>query len=303
LQSYFFRAIMRLAKTQLNDQHSVHQMRAFNATGERLASPPRGATITRFQIDDVAGEWITAAGVKSDAVMLYLHGGGFILGWTNRYRVMLANLSRACDQRMLGLDYALAPEHPFPEALEQSLAAYRWLLRETPPERIVIGGDSAGANLTLTMLLTLRDAGDPLPAAAVCISPPTDMTMSGASYHSNARIDPVLSLSFVTAARRYYTDGQDLRNPLISPLFGDLHGLPPILIHAASDEVLLSDAEAFTARAREAGVAVQLKVWPGMWHDFHTFVPALPEAKEAVNEIGQFVRGHVTSTPLSVPTT
>ncbi|HWE35244.1 MAG TPA: alpha/beta hydrolase fold domain-containing protein, partial [Isosphaeraceae bacterium] len=174
------------------------------------------------------------------------------------------------------------------------LAAYRWLLSQgTRPQDVVIAGDSAGGNLTLTTLMALRDAGEPLPAAAVCISPATDLAATGESFWTKK--DPVQTPEFVLAMRRLYAGDMDLRSPALSPLYGDLRGLPPLLIHAGGDEMLLSDATRLAAKARAAGVDVRLDVYPRMWHVWHLFVPTLPEARRAVAAIGAFIRERIAS--------
>lgn len=189
----------------------------------------------------------------------------------------------------MAVDYRLAPEYPFPAALEDCLTAYRWLLKSgISSQQIVIGGDSAGGNLALTTLMALRDAGDLLPAAAVCISPMTDLAGTGESFSTNQ--DPLLTSQFALSMAQYYAGNQDPRLPLISPHYGSLSGLPPLLIHIGEDEILLSDATRLADNARAAGVDVSLVIWPKMWHVWHVYAPYLPEAQQAVNAIGVFVR-------------
>lgn len=300
-QSYLFRRVMRWSSRAVYNNMPVEQIRAL---GERAPAikPPRQALVQAVTANGVPGWWVDAPAVPSDRVILYLHGGGFILGWNGFYYRLLFTLSRVSSARTLGIEYRLAPEHPFPAAVEDCVAAYRWLLEQGfAPERIVIAGDSAGGNLTLATLLALRQQGEPLPAAAVCISPATDFTASGASRKTRAALDPILSLPFTESVRRYYAGDADLRDPLLSPLFGDLHGLPPILIHVGDHEILLSDAEMFTERARAAGVDMTLHIWPHMWHVFHLFTTALPEARLAFTEIGAFVRQHMAASEMSTP--
>jgi acetyl esterase/lipase len=225
-------------------------------------------------------------------VILYLHGGGWTLGWSGVHRRLVAYLCRAAACRALVADYRLAPEYPFPAALEDCLTVYRWLLKSgTAPGDIVIAGDSAGGNLTLATLLSLRDAAEPLPAAAVCVSPMTDLLGTGASFRTNK--DPVVTAEFALMMARHYAGAQDPRSPLISPFYAELYGLPPLLIHVGGDEILLSDAEGFADKARAAGVDVRLVVWPRMWHVWH-LLPSLPEARQAIEAIGGFIRERVT---------
>ena len=213
------------------------------AVESRRTFLPRNASNTPVTLDGVPAEWINPPGVSptSQSVILYLHGGGFTLGWTNVERWMVAHIAQAAQIRALAVDYRLAPEHPFPAALKDCLTAYRWLLSHgAAPHQVVIAGDSAGGNLTLSTLLALRDAGEPLPAAAVCISPATDLACTGESFLT--RKDPLLSTRFVNTMIPHYIGDQDPRQPLISPHYARLDGLPPLLIHVGDDEILLSDS-------------------------------------------------------------
>jgi acetyl esterase/lipase len=209
---------------------------------------------------------------------------------------MVMHLCQGAGCRALAVDYRLAPEHPFPAGLEDCLAVYHWLLEDGfSSQDIVIAGDSAGANLTLSTLISLRDAGDPLPAAAVCISPMTDLAGTGESFRTNR--DPTLTTGFALAMVQHYAGGQDLHQPLLSPHYADLRGLPPLLIQVGEVEILLSDATRLAEKARRDGVDISLVVWPNMWHVWHFFVPSLPEARRAVNAIGDFVRERLRSQP------
>ncbi|MDB4970260.1 MAG: hypothetical protein JWN44_5949 [Myxococcales bacterium] len=237
---------------------------------------------------DIRAEWLIPP-EAGRTVIYYLHGGGFVMGSPGTHRRMMARLARAAGSRALVLDYRLAPEHPFPAALDDCVAGYRWLSRHTRPSDIVIAGDSAGGNLALATLLVLRDAGEPLPAACVCISAATDLSRSGASHRSRVADEVVLSPRFIRTVDELYRGDADPRDPLASPLFADLHGLPPLLLHVGTHELLLDDTLRFADRARAAGVDVTLEVWPGLWHVFHTFV-SLPEARRALDDIAAFAR-------------
>jgi acetyl esterase/lipase len=210
--------------------------------------------------DNVPAEWITPQGISTERVILYIHGGSFNAGSIATHRPLAANLASACKARALLIDYRLAPEHPYPSAVQDSLAAYEWLLANgILAEHIAVMGDSAGGTLTLALLIQLRDLGKPLPAMAVCLSPATDLR------------------------------GADPRSPLASPLYADLQGLPPILIQVGSDEVLLSDATRFAEKAKAAGVPVTLEIWDRMQHVWQLAASLLPEGKKAIQKIAEFV--------------
>jgi acetyl esterase/lipase len=236
----------------------------------------------------VPAEWIEA----SDAdlgVILYLHGGAYALGSINSHREIVARLARTTKMRGLAIDYRLAPEHPYPAALEDAIAAYLWLLTQGyDPSQIIIAGDSAGGGLALGTLVTLRDAGKPLPAGAVCISPWTDLATTGASIQNKAKVDLILDPDSLEKYAKYYAGEHELTSPLISPLYADPKGLPPLLIQVGTDEILLDDATRFTKNAQESGVDVTLEIWDQMFHVFQ-MISFLPETKKAVGNIAEFV--------------
>jgi acetyl esterase/lipase len=291
IQGRLLRLILGLRRRLVDWEAPVEHWRAMLRRQERSFRPPRDVVVEPVQAGDVPAEWLIPPAASTRGVILYVHGGAWTLGWTGIHRRLAAHLARAARRRVLAVDYRLAPEHPFPAALDDCLTAYRWLLaRGNEPGEIAIAGDSAGGNLTLTTLMSLRDAGETLPAAAVCLGAATDLEGTGASFRTIR--DPVVTPEFVLGMRRLYIGGHDVRSPLISPLHGDLSGLPPLLIHAGGGEMLLSDSERLAAKARAAGVDVTLRIWPGMWHVWHLFVPFLPEAREAVEDVGAFVRRH-----------
>ena len=202
----------------------------------------------------VTAEWITAPGAKLDRAVVYLHGGGYIMGSVNSHRDMCERLSREAHARVLALDYRLAPEHPFPAALEDSIAAYRWLLTEgIQPQHIAIGGDSAGGGLTFATLVSLRDEGDPLPACAIPLSPWVEFEGTGDSITSRADIDPMVRQDLDLKMAKAYLDGGDLRNPLAAPIYADLKGLPPLLIQVGEREILFDDSSRMAEKAAQAG--------------------------------------------------
>ena len=251
--------------------------------------------VTREPVDagGVPAEWIAAPGTDADRIIYYLHGGGYAIGSINTHREMISRLSRASGARALAIDYRLAPEHPFPAAIEDATTAYRWLLSTgVDPARVVIAGDSAGGGLTVATLISLRDAGDPLPAAAVCLSPWVDLEMTGDSMTTKAEADPMITQKDVLEGAQAYLNGADPRAPLASPIHADLSGLPPLLIHVGTAEVLLDDSTRLAERARSAGVDVTLEPWDDMIHVFQFFASMLPEAQQAIDRMGEFVRQH-----------
>jgi len=236
-------------------------------------------------------EWILPPNIRQGQVLLYLHGGGFVFGLTSLHLEMVAALAEKMGVRALMVDYRLAPAHPFPAALDDCLAAYHWLLQQGfGATNIVVAGDSAGGNLTLSMLMALRDHAEPLPAAAACLSPVTDL-VSEKTYN-----DPLLPPRAMRLYTQSYLAGQDARHPLISPVFGDWHNLPALLIHAGEDEILRPDAVRAAELAKAAGNEVRLEIYARMWHVWQIF-SALPQAQQSLDDIGSFLSTHLGNQP------
>jgi phosphinothricin tripeptide acetyl hydrolase len=283
-----------LAKLPPASSLTTEQRRAQYDRAERVFPTPADVAIERVKAPERPAEWLQPPGVRADAVVLYLHGGGYVIGSVRSHRHLAAAIARAAASRALILDYRLAPEHPFPAALDDAVAAYQWLLGQgIAPGRVVLAGDSAGGGLTVATLVALRDRGLPRPAAGVCISPWVDLTCSGASYATKAATDPIVTRDGVTAMAQAYVGQGDPKTPLASPLFADLRHLPPLLVQVGSEEVLLDDARGLGARARTAGVEVTVEEWPAMVHVWHWFLPMLDEAERAVGVIGDFVRARI----------
>jgi epsilon-lactone hydrolase len=283
-----------LAKLPPSSTLTLEQRRAQYERAERVFPTPPDITVEHVKAPERPAEWLRPPGVRADAAVLYLHGGGYVIGSPRSHRHLAAAIARAAGTPALLLDYRLAPEHPFPAALDDAVAAYEWILaRGIAPERIVVVGDSAGGGLTVATLLALRDRGLPLPAAGVCISPWVDLTLAGASYTTRAAADPIVTREGIEGMAQAYVGTGDRKAPLVSPLFADLRDLPPLLVHVGSDEVLLDDARGLVQRARAAGVEVTLEEWPAMIHVWHWFLPMLDEAEAAVGNIGTFVRTHI----------
>jgi len=246
-------------------------------------------------VGGMPGEWITAPGASNDRVVFYLHGGGYVVGSIATHRAMVGRISRAASARALVVEYRLAPEHPFPAAVEDATTAYRWLLaRGVDPARVVVAGDSAGGGLTVATLVSLRDSGDALPAAAVCLSPWTDLEGTGESMTTKAAVDPLIERDGIEVMAKLYLADADPRTPLASPIYADLHRLPPMLIHVGTAEVLLDDAVRLAERACAAGVEVELEPWEEMIHVWHCFAHVLPEARQAIDRVGEFIRDHTS---------
>ncbi len=229
-------------------------------------------------------------GASKDKVILYTHGGGYVSGSCADHRMHVAKFVKDTGVGALLYEYRLAPEHPFPAAIEDTLVAYRWLLDQgVTAENILIVGESAGGGLCLATLVALRDQGLPMPAAGVALSPWTDLTLSGDSYRTNAKKDISIQGSW-TVWSRYYAGDTPRTHPWLSPLYGNLAGLPPVLIVVGTAEILLDDARAFARKAKEAGTDVTLGEWDGMVHCFPLFAPLIPEATEAWDQICAFIR-------------
>jgi acetyl esterase/lipase len=259
---------------------------------EMLVPPPPCGTKTRsFKIDGLEARTITVREARPGTDVLFLHGGAYAVGSFRNYGHFTWRLGKAARARVVALDYRMAPEHPYPAALDDALAGYRWLLAQgTDPKRVLVAGDSAGGGLALALLLKLRDDGLPLPAAAVVMSPWTDLAMTGASLHTNAERDPMLVASEVPRLAAMYLDGADSRDPYASPLYADPRGLPPTLIQAGGDEILLDDAVRMAEKMKAAGCEVELQIWPRMPHVFQLLATVMPEAQAAVAEIARFAR-------------
>jgi epsilon-lactone hydrolase len=258
--------------------------------GQGFPVPP-DVRCERVSAGGVPAEWVAAPGAAEDRTILYLHGGGYAIGSIDSHRAMAAGLSHASGARVLLIGYRLAPEHPFPAAVEDSIAAYRWLLRQgVEPSRIAIAGDSAGGGLTVATLVALRDAKDRLPAAGVCISPWVDMEASGESMTTKAAEDPMIQRDIIEWFAALYVKKDDRRAPLASPIYADLSGLPPLYVLVGTAETLLDDSIRLAERARKAGVQVTLEPWEGMIHVWPAFASMLDEGREAIDMIGAFVR-------------
>jgi monoterpene epsilon-lactone hydrolase len=287
IRSYLWRSLLSRAFDWTLPLETLRRTIDANASWMK---PPKDVAIVPLPSGPVRGEWLIPEGASARDCILWLHGGGYALGSMASHRAMVARIAKAARTKALLLDYRLAPEFPFPAALDDALAAHRWLPRQgIDARRIVLGGDSAGGGLALAMMVALRDADEALPRLFVGLSPWTDLTCSGESIRSNSDVDPYLTRESLEFRKLYAAPGA-FTNPFVSPLFANLRGLPPMLMHAGTDEILLSDTTRLAKKARASGVDVRLRIWPRMWHIFHAFAPYLPEANAAIREIGGAVQ-------------
>ncbi len=258
--------------------------------------PPRDTETITINVGGVSADRIITPASRPNRHVLYLHGGAYRLGAPSTYRHFTWRIASAAQAQVLVIDYRLAPENPFPAALEDAVSYYCWLLAEgADPRQIVVIGDSAGGGLALALLLKLRDSELPLPAAAVVLSPWTDLALTGASLASNAKFDAMVDAEDVPIFASDYLAGADPHHPYASPLYGDPTGLPPTLIQVGSEEVLRDDAVRMAEKMQRAHCEVELQIWPRMPHVWHLLAPIVPEARKAIAEIGKFVRRTVAA--------
>jgi phosphinothricin tripeptide acetyl hydrolase len=259
----------------------------------KMFSAPKGVTAQKVSAGGVPGEWLEPRGALPERAVLYLHGGSYICGSVNSHRSLAGHIAVAAGARVLIIDYRMAPEHPHPAAVEDALAAYTYILKDGfQAGHVAVAGDSAGGGLTLALLLALRDGRGPLPGAAACLSPWTDLAFTGQSWKTKAKADLMIHDYKEQAFAKMYLRGADARTPLASPLYADLKGLPPLLVQVGTDEVLLSDSTDFAEKARAAGVDVTIEVWEHMQHVWQFAAGFIPESTRAVKGIGEFIRRH-----------
>lgn len=301
IQARVLKQFLRIGRKALTDVDSPEHLRdKLDRLTKRMPPPPADLKFMRMPLGGCPATWVSPLSGHglNGLIILYLHGGGYVFcsaGTT--HRDLMGRLARTAGATVVGVDYRLAPEHQFPAAVNDAVAAYQELLsRGFSPKSIAIAGDSAGGGLTFASLLKLRDLGLPLPAAAVGISPWTDLAVTGSSCASNLKRDMLIPGDRLQEGVSWYLGDGDPRDPYASPLYGDHAGLPPSLIMVGGDEVLLDDSVRLADRMMQAGVEVQLEVWPGMQHVWPVFAPFLPEGAEAIVRIGGFLRRHLSLT-------
>jgi epsilon-lactone hydrolase len=273
---------------------TLEELRATFAPAGRLYPVPDDVRVTEVDAGGVPAHWLAAPGADTGRVLLFLHGGGFELGSLRSDGELAARLGRASGMRVLFPEYRLAPEHPFPAAIDDVLAAWRWLRTDQGlgARSIAVAGDSAGGGLAVALLVATRDAGETLPAAATLMSPTVDLTSSGASMTERVDQDPFSTPALLRQLASDYLAGADPKTPVASPLFASLSGLPPLLVLVGTADLLLSDSERLAAAATEAGVDVTLEIGEGLPHVYPIML-GTPEAAEATEQIGKFLRARV----------
>jgi acetyl esterase/lipase len=289
--------MQNLTKLLLNNQAKEIKKRVEDARKElvdlsNLVKIAKDVKLEFIKVDNIPAAWISTPETKNQYVILYLHGGGYMEGSIKTHQELVSRIARVAKARALMLDYRLAPENIFPAALDDAFAGYHWLIKNEKinPKNIIIAGDSAGGGLTIATLLKLRDSGSPLPAAAIGISPWTDLAMTGESLRKNAKKDVMLAYYNLYFMAFLYLDDVDPKNPLVSPLYADLKGLPPILIQVGDAEVLLDDSIRFADRAKKAGVNITLDIWKDMPHVFQSGASLAPEGQQAIDKMGIFIQ-------------
>jgi acetyl esterase/lipase len=277
-------------RVEPNPEASVEERRAETDKLVAFIPIPEDIGLQTRTLAGVACDEVRAPGASPQTVVLYLHGGGYAICSPRTHRRLAYDISAASGATCVVPDYRLAPEHPFPAAVEDAVAVYGQLIDDgISPSRIVVAGDSAGGGLTVATLLRLRDQGQPLPAAGVCLSPWTDMQATGESMTSKADVDPMVRRDGLEQMAAWYLNGADPRDPLASPIHADLSGLPPLLVQVGGDETLLDDASRLAERARAHGVEVAYEEWERMFHVWHLFAHMLSEGRDAISRIGDFV--------------
>ncbi len=260
---------------------------------DRLSSLPEGIGIREEIIAGIKTEWLIPAGAEPEKVILYVHGGGYVSGSCHDHRAIVSKFAKEAGAATLVYEYRLAPEDPFPAALDDSVSIYRWLLDTgKKPENILIAGESAGGGLSMALLLALKEKKIALPAGAVAISPWLDLTCSSDSYRTRNKVSAAQLNSWTVFSKYYYRD-YNPENPLISPLFGDLQGLPPLFINSATDDELFDEGEKFAIKAKESGVDITFRAGQGMLHCYPLLAPMFREATEAMEEIAIFIKKHL----------
>lgn len=294
IRSHIIKGILKSISAYRNKHNlDIFERRAGMEKISKLARLSTDIEVNKTSIDGMYAEWICSPGAAKDKVILYLHGGAYSVGSANTHRVLAGAVSKAAGARVFLPEYRLCPEHVFPAALEDALKAYRWLLEEgIKDDSIIIAGDSAGGGLSVAVTMALRDIGEYTPCGVICLSPWVDLASTDKSYNTKDGEDPLLITDNIKKAALIYAGLENLKNPLVSPVYGDFKGFPPLFIQVGTEELLYDDAVTLEEYARSAGVDVTLKIWPGMWHVWHVMGKVLPESGKAIEEIGIYARNY-----------
>ena len=278
-------------KNLYTNKKTIDQLRKETETNGALIPLPKNTKFKRILAGNVYAEWISSGEVDNDKIFMFCHGGGYYRGSIASTRATVARISAEAKVRCLSIEYRLAPEHPFPAAMNDTYTAYNWLLNEgINPKNIIVSGQSAGGGLCLALLLKIKENNGSQPRAAVALSPWTDLSQSGLTMKKNKNIDPVISKKYLDRMANLYLSNIPNTSPLASPLFGDLSGLPPLLVQVGSSETMLDDSKRFVEKAKEAKVDVQIEVWKDMFHGWHGSAHILKDAEEAIKSIGLFCK-------------
>lgn len=280
--------LRRMFKSKLM---SIAENRAISLNNARWMNHiPKDVRVERFNMDEIPSAWIIPSVAENKKIILHFHGGGYVLGGIESSLVMCVLMAQTLKMKVLLPEYRLAPENPFPAAVNDALKIYRWLLAQGYDSKdIIVSGDSAGGGLCIAMTFSLRDAGEPLPYAVVCMSPWADLTFAGKSHITKEKVEPVLREDVLRMWAEAYCGGENTSHPLISPIYGNFRAFPPLLIQVGSDEILLDDSILLAEKVRADGGTVTLKVWDGLWHVWQALGGLLPESRRAFEEMGEFL--------------
>lgn len=274
-----------------SDKQSIEDLRAEHQLAGTAIPLPDGTVCEAVDAGGVPAEWVSLGSPREENVFLFIHGGAYYRGSAAATRATAARISAAAGMRCLSINYRLAPEHVFPAAIDDTFTSYKWLLEQgVTHDKIVVGGISAGGGLALALLLKLKETRELQPAGAVPMSAWTDLTQSGDSMHANASSDPFICKAYLDRMARQYLDGVEAKTALASPLFGELSGLPPMLIQVGTAESMFDDSQRFADRARDAGVEIEFEPWDDMFHGWHGSAHVLEDAQKAIDSIGRFCR-------------
>jgi len=289
LRTRFWRFALR--KFFRLQKQTLAEHRAFAERGKQFIRVPKDVTIQVVNMDGIHAEWIIPKNILDDKVIVHLHGGGYVTGGIHSHKMMCILLAKTLGMKVLLPEYRLAPEHPFPAALEDCVKVYRWMLaHDHAASNIILSGDSAGGGLCIATGIQLRSEKAPLPFALICMSPWVDLSNRGRSHESNRSFEIVLTTETLKEWALHYTSEENLSDPLVSPVYADLHGLPPMLIQVSDNEILLDDSIMLAEKAKADGVDVTLNVWNDLWHAWQSLGDLIPESREAFEEIGSFIK-------------